>query len=189
MITLGNAMAQVTNDRNLLELRCAIHWQQSVRGGLVWFFMTARVRGRYIFLRVPYYRVNPIKSRERAGHTRRRLVSFPITKLTAKRGSFTLWRRLISTRIIKGILTIALVEEPFARVWPVRKQTAAAGISAFTPAAGQSTSRKRIRLSVAQLLLRLLDKQALAVGVIVPSARWLAMWLSWYIVVKGFTGN
>lgn len=54
-------------------------------------------RGRYIFLRVPYYRVNPIKSRERAGHTRRRLVSFPITKLTAKRGSFTLRRRLIST--------------------------------------------------------------------------------------------
>lgn len=43
-------------------------------------------------------------------------------------------------------------------VWPVRKQTAAAGISAFIPAAGQFTSRKRIRLSVAQLLLRL-DQQ------------------------------
>lgn len=83
---------------------------QYVRGGFVCDFHD---RGRYIFLRVPYYRVNPIKSRERAGHTRRRLVSFPITKLTAKRGSFTLWRRLISTRIIKGILTIALVEEPF----------------------------------------------------------------------------
>lgn len=59
----------------------------------------------------------------------------------------SLWRRLISIRIIKGILTIALVEEPFPWVWPVRKQTVAAGISTFMPAAGRFTSRKQIRFA------------------------------------------
>lgn len=72
---------------------------------------------------------------------------FPDHKAHRENETRSLWRRLISIRIIKGILTIALVEEPFPRAWSTRKQTAAAGISTFIPVAGQFTSRKQIRFA------------------------------------------
>jgi len=71
---------------------------------------------------------------------------FPDHKAHRENEARSLWR-LISIRIIKGILTIALVEEPFPWVWSVSKQIAAAGISTFMPAAGQFTSRKQIRFA------------------------------------------
>lgn len=92
-------------------------------------------RGRYIFLRVPYYRVNPIKSpaNEPGPHTTARLVvSFPDYK--AHRETSPRSRRLIPTSNNKRDpkRSRSWKNRYERRVWPaLAKQTAAAGIPTF----------------------------------------------------------